>query len=266
MLLNLKNITLGLTGICLFAISSFAQKENTHIRSGNDEFKDQNFAEAEIEYRKAIDINPASFKATFNMADALFKQKKYEEAIQNYKILINQESDKERLASVYHNLGNSYMQMQQVDAAIDAYKNALRNKPDDMDSKYNLAYAQDMKQKQQNQQQQQDQNQDQQQNQDQNKENKDDQQQNKNDKEQDKKDQEQNKNQEQQNKEQDQKDKNDQQQQDQQQQQQQQKDKISKEDAERILKALQNDEDKTQQKVREKQKAQAKKVRVEKDW
>ena len=147
---------------------------------------------------------------------------------------------KDEKAKIYHNIGNSFLKSQKYKESIEAYKNALRNNPNDMDTKYNLIYAQ-KKLQQQQQQQQQDQNQDQNQNQDQ------DQQKNQD---QDKKDQ---------NQDQDKKD------QDKEQQQQQQKPKISKEDAQRLLQALANDEKKTQKKVKEEQ-AAAVKVKTEKEW
>jgi tetratricopeptide (TPR) repeat protein len=149
------------------------------------------------------------------------------------------ENDKE-LAKAYHNLGNSLLKSQKIEESIAAYKSSLRYYPDDQETKYNLAYAKDLLKKQQ-QKKNQEKDQDQKQDKDQEK------------KEQDKKEQE---NQEQK--------KNDQQQ-DKQKQQQSQPQKISKEDANRLLKALANDEKKIQEKVK-KAKAKMQKVKTEKDW
>jgi Mg-chelatase subunit ChlI len=142
-------------------------------------------------------------------------------------------------------MGNSLLMANKVKESIDAYKGSLKLNPRNTEAKYNLAYAQDLLQKQQQQQQQQqkDQNKN---NQD---KNKDKQQQNKDQKDsQDKKDQNQ--------------DKKDQQQQ---QQQQQQDQGISKEDAQRVLDALANDEKNVQEKVRL-AKAAKEKVRTIKNW
>ena len=178
--------------------------------------------------------------------DALFKQEKYSEAINQFNVLANQQSNKEDRAKIYHNLGNSLLQSEKYKESIEAYKNALRNNPSDMDTKYNLAYAQNLKQQQE---QQQEQNQDQDQDQDQQNQDQQDQQ---NQQEQDQQEQQQDQ---------------EQQQQDQQEQQQpqQQEGKISKEDAQRLLEALANDEKKVQDKVK-KEKARAKRVRVLKEW
>ena len=249
----------------LAAWPAIAQQERKFIREGNELFEKQDFEKAEVEYRKAADKKANSFEAAFNMADALYKQKKYDEALEQFSALAKQETDKERLGEIYHNIGNTLLAMEKTDESIEAYKNSLRNRPASEQTKYNLEFA---RHKQQQDQQNQDQNKDNQdqnkdQNQDQQDQNKDQQDQNK-DRQDQNKDQ-QNKDQQDQNK--DQQNKNDQNK-DQQQQPQQQQGKISKEDAERLLEALQNDEKNVQEKV-QKQKAQeqkAKKMKIEKDW
>ena len=142
-------------------------------------------------------------------------------------------NDKGRLAASYHNIGNSLLESGEFAKSIDAYKQALRNNPNDNDTRYNLVYAQQMLKQQQN------------------------------------KNQNKNKNQQQekqQQKEEQQQDKNKQEQQQQQQKQQQQQSAMSKERAEEILKALEQDERDTQDKVKEAQAQQAKRYRVDKDW
>lgn len=259
----------------LAAWPAIAQQERKFIREGNELFEKQDFEKAEVEYRKAADKKANSFEAAFNMADALYKQKKYDEALEQFSALAKQETDKERLGEIYHNIGNTLLAMEKTDESIEAYKNSLRNRPASEQTKYNLEFA---RHKQQQDQQNQDQNKD---NQDQNKDqnqdqkdqnkdqNKDQQDQNKDQQNKDQQDQnkdQQNKDRQDQNK--DQQNKNDQNKDQQQQQPQQQQGKISKEDAERLLEALQNDEKNVQEKV-QKQKAQeqkAKKMKIEKDW
>ena len=274
----------------LAAWPAIAQQERKFIREGNELFEKQDFEKAEVEYRKAADKKANSFEAAFNMADALYKQKKYDEALEQFSALAKQETDKERLGEIYHNIGNTLLAMEKTDESIEAYKNSLRNRPASEQTKYNLEFA---RHKQQQDQQNQDQNKDQnkEQNKDQNKDNQDqnkDQNQDQQDQNKDQQDQnkdrqdqnkdQQNKDQQDQNKDQqnkdrqdqnkDQQNKNDQNKDQQQQHPQQQQGKISKEDAERLLEALQNDEKNVQEKV-QKQKAQeqkAKKMKIEKDW
>lgn len=228
--------------LVMIAMSAFAQKERKYIRQGNKEFENANFENSEVSYRKAVDLEEKkTHEPAFNVGDALYKQEKYEDAIEQFNSLTDVEVSKQEKAKIYHNIGNSLLQSNKLQESIKAYKNALRNNPNDMETKYNLAYAQ---KKLEEQEQQQDQNQDQ---------NKDNQDQNKDQQDQDKNKDNQDQNQDQ---------KKDKQNQNKDQQQQPQ---ISKEDAERILQALANDEKDTQEKVKEQQAAAAK-VKAEKEW
>ena len=146
----------------------WAQKEAKSVRSGNRLYRDSSYVEAEVNYRRALDENNKSFEGHFNLGDALFKQEKYAEAIEEYKTAdALTEDNKSKKAAVYHNIGNSLFAQQQYDEAVAAYKNALRNNPKDDETRYNLAYAQQMLQQQQQQQQQQNQQQEQKQEQEQ---------------------------------------------------------------------------------------------------
>ncbi|HNY02337.1 MAG TPA: tetratricopeptide repeat protein [Bacteroidales bacterium] len=219
--------------LTLFTFAGLAQKENRLLRQGNGNFEKGNFKDAEKDYRKALEINQQSAKGQFNLGTAVYKNNNFEEATKIYSGLAGQKAPRDIQSKVYHNLGNSFLQSKEYEKSIQAYKNALMNDPKNQDTKYNLEYAKMMLKKQQQQQQQQQQNQD---------------------KKDDKKDQ---KDKQQQN--QDQQQKNDQQKQPQDQK------KISKDDAERMLEALKNDEKRTMQKVK-KQKARVQVVGIEKDW
>jgi hypothetical protein len=244
--------------ITTFSVLAFGQNERKHVRSGNKLFFDAvkdttqidsvKFVDAETEYRKALNKKPNDVQWNFNLADAIYKQKRFDEAAGKFGDLAEKMTTPEEKARALHNMGNSQLMNGKVDESIETYKKALRQNPSDLDTKYNLAYAQLLKKKQEEQQQNQQQNQDQNKDQDKQDQNKDQQDQNKD--QQDKQNQDQNK---------------DQQNQDQQQQQQQQN-KISKENAEQLLQVLQNDEKKIQDKVKKQQAAAAKRTRTEKEW
>ncbi len=206
------------------------------------------FANAETEYRKALNKRPTDLKWNYNLADALYKQLRFDEAEGKFNELGEKMETPIEKSRAFHNMGNSQLMQQKIDESIESYKKALRQNPSDLDTKYNLAYAQMLKQQQQQQQQNQDQNKDQ-------------------DKDQNQDQQQNNQNQDQNQDQQDQQNKQNQQQnQDQDQQQQQQQYKISKENAEQLLQALQNDEKDIQDKVKKQKAALAKKTRVEKEW
>ncbi len=246
----------------LLTVQLSAQSEKKMVRKGNKQFEEGNYTEAEIEYRKALSENPGYFKGAFNLGDAMYEQKNYEESGKLFGEVAEGQHTDEQKAGAYYNLGNSLMQKRKYKESIEAYKNALRLKPDDQDAKYNLVYAQKKLKEQQNQQQNQDQNKDKNkdQNKDQNKEkNKD------KNKDQNKKDQNQDK-QDKQDKDKNKQDKNDQGDQQKDKNQQQQPQQISKEDAQRMLDALKNDEKKTLKKL-QKQKAKAAKTKkTDIDW
>jgi tetratricopeptide (TPR) repeat protein len=177
----------------------------------------------------------------FDLGDALYKQQRYDEAVQNYQNALTKTSAPKVQAQLYHNIGNVHLEQKNYQESIDEYKRSLKLSPDDEETKYNLAYTEKMLKQQQEQKKQQ------------NKQNKNDknQQKDKQKKEQDKDKQDKNK--------------QDQQKQDQQQQQkqQQQEKQMSRADAQRILDALKNDEKNVQKQLHKKQVV---KGNVEKDW
>lgn len=235
--------------IYLTALSfvAFGQNERKHVRSGNKLFLDAvsdttkidsvKFSNAETEYRKALNKKPNDLQWNFNLADAIYKQQRFDEAAGKFSEIAEKMTTPQEKARALHNMGNSELMNQKIDESIETYKKALRQNPTDLDTKYNLAYAQLLKKKKEEQQQKQDQNQDQ------DKQDQDKQDQNK-----------------------DQQNKDNQDQQNQNQQQQPQQNKISKENAEQLLQVLQNDEREIQDKVKKMQAAQAKRARTEKEW
>ena len=239
---------LFILGTCLAIGASAQRTDRDFIRRGNRLYADSLFVKAEVEYRRALDVNPQSVEAMFNLGNSLLKQQKAEEAMKMYqaaavqipaneKHIATSEADKLRLAQVYHNAGVILQSSKQLDACIKAYKKSLRNNPLDHETRYNLTLA--MKQRQQQQQQQ---NQDQQQ-------------------EEQQQEQEEQEEKQQQNQEQDQ----EQQQQEQQQPQPQQEQEMSQENAEQLLNAIMQDEKDIQEKV-QKAMQEVQPRRFEKDW
>ena len=140
-----------------------AQAERKYIRDSFKMYNDSNYAGAQEACVKALAEAPNSFEAAYNYADALFKQGKVEEALEQYQKLADGETDKARLAKLYHNIGNCEYARKGYDKSIDAYKKALKAAPSNDQTRYNLVAAQKMKDKDQNKDQQQQQQKDQQQ-------------------------------------------------------------------------------------------------------
>ena len=161
------------TAVCALAAvcEASAQRypERRVARGGDKLYNGGQFEAAETEYRRALEMQPSFPEATFNLANSLFRQEKGEEAARTYVVLAADSllSPEIRSAASY-NLGNVMLAGQKVDEAIESYKAALRLDPTDMDAKFNLAYAQRLKQQQEQQEQQQQDEQNQDQNKDQN--------------------------------------------------------------------------------------------------
>lgn len=227
----------------LLAAGASAQKEERDfIRKGNRLFNDSVFVDAEVNYRKALEVNPKSTVSMYNLGNTLSQQQKFEDAMEQYVSATSIEKDKSKLAQIYHNMGVLFQAGKDYAKAVDAYKMSLRNNPKDDETRYNLALAQKMLKDQQQNQQNQDQNQDK-------------------DKDQQKQDQNQDQNKDQQ-KDQKKDEKKDQQQPPKPEKQ---DNKMSKENAEQLLNSVMQDEKDVQDKVKKQQKV-LQGGRLEKDW
>ena len=231
-----------------------AQQDKKSIREGNEYYRQQQYDEAAAAYQRSLGNSGASglesVVGNFNLGAAWYKQKKMEDAVQQFTDIAESASDKSLKAKAYHNLGNALLESQKLEESIEAYKKSLLNNPKDDETRYNLAYAQEkLKQQQQQNKDQDQQNKDQKNKDDKNKDskdqdNKDQDQKNKDDKNKDNKDQD-NKDQDQQNKDDKNKDQNKDQQQPQ-------SGQLSKADAERLLEAMNQEEKNTQEKLKKK--------------
>ena len=238
----------GIASMFLMPVAGNAQsKVREQVRKGNSEYKNGKYDKAELSYRKALEENKDSPEAAFNLGDALYKQGKYEEAATQFQQITAEKGASSKLKSkAYHNLGNSYLKQKKLEESINAYKNALKAAPTDQETKYNLAYAKALLQQQQ--QQQQNKNDKKDKNKDQDKQNKD--QQNKDQK--DKENQDKNEGDKKENKD-EQKDKGGQPK----------AQKLSQEDAQRILDALNRKEKEKHKKL---DKKAGEKTQIEKNW
>lgn len=224
----------------LASVGASAQKaERDYIRKGNRLFNDSVFVDAEVNYRKALEVNPKSTVSMYNLGNTLSQQQKFKEGMEQYVAASNVEKDKMKLAHIYHNMGVLLQAGKDYAKAVDAYKMSLRNNPADDETRYNLALAQKMLKDQQNQDQDQNKDQDQQKQDQKQDENKDKQ----NDQKKDDK-----KNQQQPPPKQDK-----------------QKDQMSKENAEQLLNSVMQDEKDVQDKVKKQQQV-LQGGRLEKDW
>lgn len=211
---------------------ALAQSDRQYIRSGNKLYREQNYAKAEVEYRKALARNARNAQAAYNLGCALLMQQKDSAAVQQLEQAGKLETAPMRKAMVYHNIGVACQKHQLYVEAIEAYKESLRHNPADHETRYNLALCMRLAKKQPQNKKQQDKNKQQ---------------------DKDKKDKQQQK----------QQDKNRQKQQDKPQPQP--KEQMSKENAEQLLNYAIQEEKATQQRMKQQQQ-QPQRQRLQKNW
>jgi Ca-activated chloride channel homolog len=245
--------------LLLVAFHGVAQKEKMVLRDGNNSYNGGKPMEAANYYKKSLQEKQDYYKANFNLGDALYKTADliksgkiptpnkrmtpdsaanlvYNQAAEQFEVVAKSVSNPDTIQKSWHNYGNAKLMQKSYEDAILGYKKALKLNPKDEDTRYNLAYAQKQLAQQQK-----------------NQKNKDDK---KNQDNKDKKDDKKDKG------EKDKKDVNNQNDKDKQEAQQPQ---MSKEQAEKMLNALKNDEKKLQA-LRKKKGEPGQKVKMEKDW
>ena len=142
--------------------TAFAQKESHDIRGGNSAYRDSAFDKAEVDYRRALDINSDSYAAQYNLGNALYRQAeklrkdsaivdtvKYQTALSAYNRAArladeNHTNDSVRYGKAKYNAGNSYFALGDHANAAESYKEALRRNPKDEEARQNLAKLKSM--------------------------------------------------------------------------------------------------------------------------
>ncbi len=150
---NKKSLNLSI----IFLISSIfvtknvqAQDSHLELKAGDKSYKSQRYAEAEKNYRAAIESkNSASTK--YNLGNSVYQQGRYDESTREYEVAANNSEDKSVKSKAFHNQGNAFFQEKKYDKSSEAYRKALRLQPNDSDSKYNLALSQKLLKEQQQQ-------------------------------------------------------------------------------------------------------------------
>lgn len=125
-----------------------AQSDRQFVRNGNKFYREQNYAKAEVEYRKALGKNASNTQAMYNLGCALLQQQKDSAAITQFENAGKTEKAHLRKAMAYHNIGVICQKRQLYAEAIEAYKESLRHNPNDNATRYNLALCKRLAKKQ----------------------------------------------------------------------------------------------------------------------
>ena len=151
--LRLRRLCLLLGLLLVSTVAALAQNDRTFIRQGNRQYRARKWTAAEVQYRKAIARNANNPQAVYNLGCALMMQQKDSLAMQQFaKSADLQTTNKIRRAKSFHNMGVIMQNHQEFAKAIECYKMALRNNPQDNETRYNLALCKHQLKNQKNQQ------------------------------------------------------------------------------------------------------------------
>lgn len=135
----MKNFILYMLLMLSFAAS--AQEKDKTLPKANKEYSENKFVEAEANYRISNSKFSRRTAPPYNLGNAIYRQNQIAEAKFAYAKAIEITKSRPQKHRVYHNLGNVFMKEKNYSAAVEAYKNALRNNPTDEETRYNFALA-----------------------------------------------------------------------------------------------------------------------------
>ena len=127
--------------VLLVSTGTFSQNAPESILKGNKFYQQSQFDLAEAQYRKALEYEPDNEKAKYNLANALQKQNKYDEAVKLLDDLAPGAKDNSLKSAAWYNQGVAYSKMKNLDASIESFKKALRINPNDKEARENLEKA-----------------------------------------------------------------------------------------------------------------------------
>lgn len=139
----MKNKIFFLTALCFISLGEINSQSEDYAKYYNkaNSLSENDFEKAEKNYRVAINDSLADLKATFNLSNEYYTEGYFEDAILRQLEAIKLAKNKIEKYKAYHNLGNSFMKKEMCSEAVSAYKSALRNNPNDDETRYNLALA-----------------------------------------------------------------------------------------------------------------------------
>ena len=139
----MKNKIFFLTALCFISLGEINSQSEDYAKYYNkaNSLSENDFEKAEKNYRVAINDSLADLKAAFNLSNEYYTEGYFEDAILRQLEAIKLAKNKIEKHKAYHNLGNSFMKKEMCSEAVSAYKSALRNNPNDDETRYNLALA-----------------------------------------------------------------------------------------------------------------------------
>lgn len=128
--MNTKIVFLALIIAFSFSGVLFGQESyKTLVYEGNKKFNANDYDGASSKFMEAIKSNSNDFTAHYNLGNALYKKKMYQDAKEEYAKAEKLSQTLPDKAAALHNLGNTMMQTNQPEKAADYYKQSLKQDP-----------------------------------------------------------------------------------------------------------------------------------------
>ena len=128
-------------GVLTFHNVVRAQQVNEIISKGNDMYKQQQYEPAKKAYDEALIKDSSNAIAKFNLANTTYRLAKPDEAIKIFDDLAFKNREPDDKAKAYYNKGVVLSNQKKLEESIEAYKNALRQEPNDKEARENLQKA-----------------------------------------------------------------------------------------------------------------------------
>ena len=130
----------------VLALTACGQPAERLNNEGNEAFNNQDYETAQAAYQQAQADAPDLAELHYNEANVFYRQEDYEQTQQQIEqALVRAEDEGGNPDNLnqhsFYNLGNTFFQTEQFEAAIEAFKEALRLNPDDVQAKHNLELA-----------------------------------------------------------------------------------------------------------------------------
>jgi Ca-activated chloride channel homolog len=143
MFFSIRCLTAALLAVAaILASPSFSKAESSASknRQGNRLYAQSKYEEAEKAYLGAAVNSPGKPEILYNLGNSLIRQKKYDQGIQALRQSISK-GDKEIKENSWFNTGNALFSMGDYKAAAESFIQALKLDPADKEAKHNLELA-----------------------------------------------------------------------------------------------------------------------------
>lgn len=145
-----RNIVAVMTMLCALSLTVSAQVDRHDVRAGNRKFRKGDWKAADISYRKALVKDSTSVPANFNLANTLYRTENYDEAAKTMEKIYDSAPSSANAADYFYNVGDIAIAKKDWQGAVTAFKESLLRNPGDLEAKENYIYAKKMLENQQN--------------------------------------------------------------------------------------------------------------------